>query len=71
MRPLTLPLVHAFPPPQVKSGADKSLSGLLRRHVFVGVADQGLSLVQCDTKLILANHMELSRELFFQLAVRR
>jgi DNA mismatch repair protein MLH1 len=56
---------------QVKSGSDRVLSGLLRRHVFVGVADYALSLVQCDTKLLLANHQELARELFFQLAVRR
>ena len=58
-------------PQQVKSGADRTLSGLLRRHVFVGVADEALSLVQCDTKLVLANHQALARELFFQLALRR
>jgi hypothetical protein len=47
-----------------------SVVGLIA-HVFVGVADYALSLVQCDTKLLLANHQELARELFFQLAVRR
>jgi len=56
---------------EIKSAGHASLSTLLRRHVFVGVADRHLSLVQWETKLMLVNHTELARELFYQLAIRR
>jgi DNA mismatch repair protein MLH1 len=56
---------------EIKSNGDRNLTSILKKHVFVGLADQSLTLVQWDTKLLLVNHVELARELFFQIAIRR
>ncbi|CAM9906549.1 unnamed protein product [Discosporangium mesarthrocarpum] len=44
---------------------------MLRKYTFVGMVDVHLSLVQYNTKLVLINHVELSKEAFFQMALRR
>jgi hypothetical protein len=56
---------------EIKSVTDTSLSALLKKHVFVGIVDHSLSLVQFDTKLLLVSHCMMARELFFQLAIRK
>jgi hypothetical protein len=37
----------------------RGLTGILKRHTFVGVADDKHSLIQHDTKLLLVRHVEL------------
>merc|ERR1712078_201992 len=43
----------------------------LRTHVYVGNVNAHHSLIQHGTKLSMANHLLLSRELFSQLALRQ
>ncbi|EKU22614.1 dna mismatch repair-like protein [Nannochloropsis gaditana CCMP526] len=47
------------------------MTAILKKHIFVGVVDDVFSLIQHDTKLLLVRHVELCKELFYQLAVRR
>jgi DNA mismatch repair protein MLH1 len=54
----------------VAGDAHHGLAAMLRRHVFVGVVDRQLSLVQYNTKLLLVNHSQLARELLYQQALR-
>jgi DNA mismatch repair protein MLH1 len=42
----------------------------VQRHTFVGVVTDALSLIQHGTKLLLVNHTQLARELFYQQALR-
>lgn len=43
----------------------------LRKAFFLGVVSHQRSLLQCGEELVMINHMELSRELFYQLALAR
>ena len=43
----------------------------LRSACFVGVASHQRSLIQCEKELILMNHFECAKELFYQLALYR
>ena len=56
---------------EIKSSGHKTMATMLKKHVWVGLVDPQLSLIQWNTKLMLLNHKDLARELFFQLAVRR
>lgn len=49
----------------------RGMTAILKKHIFVGVVDDVFSLIQHDTKLLLVRHVELCKELFYQLAVRR
>jgi len=42
----------------------------LRRSIFVGLVDHHLSLIQVNTKLLLINHAQFARELFYQQVLR-
>ncbi|KAI0264750.1 DNA mismatch repair protein MutL [Gloeopeniophorella convolvens] len=57
----------------VEKAKHSQLSEIVRKHVFVGVADvvRELSLVQHTTKLYLVNHGALAEELFYQLGLRQ
>jgi hypothetical protein len=46
------------------------IAAILRRHVYVGLVDRHRSLLQHSTKLLLVNHSQLARELFYQQALR-
>ena len=50
--------------------AHPGLSSAVRKHTFVGVVDEELSLVQVGTKLLLANHLSFARELMYQQSLR-
>jgi len=47
------------------------MNAILKKHIFVGAVDDTFSLLQHDTKLLLVRHVELCKELFYQLAIRR
>lgn len=46
------------------------MSKLIKRHTFVGLVDDQLSLLQYGTKLMMVNHVLLSAELFYQTTLR-
>lgn len=50
----------------VERATHPGLQAALRKHAFVGVVDDELSLIQFGTKLLLINHLGLARELFYQ-----
>ncbi|KXZ55311.1 hypothetical protein GPECTOR_3g445 [Gonium pectorale] len=56
---------------EVDSGAHTGLADLLREHTFVGVADGSLVLLQSGTRLYLVEAGQLSRDMMYQLALRR
>ena len=43
----------------------------IREGYFVGVVSYQRSLIQCGEELVLINHIELAKELFYQLALAR
>jgi len=43
----------------------------IRKGFFMGVLSHQRSLVQCDEELVMINHFELAKELFYQLALAR
>lgn len=49
----------------------QGMTTILKKHIFVGAVDDTFSLLQHDTKLLLVRHVELCKELFYQLAIRR
>ncbi|GLI60652.1 hypothetical protein VaNZ11_002852 [Volvox africanus] len=70
------PLVTADPAvlelwAEAEGGAHAGLGELLREHTFVGVADGSLVLLQHSTRLYLMDVGTLSRDMFYQLALRR
>ncbi|GIL50895.1 hypothetical protein Vafri_6861 [Volvox africanus] len=70
------PLVTADPAvlelwAEVEGGSHAGLGELLREHTFVGVADGSLVLLQHGTRLYLMDVGTLSRDMFYQLALRR
>jgi len=56
---------------QVTKRSSMSLSKLLREAVHVGALSRRRSLWQCGTDLVMVNHYDLARELFYQLALAR
>lgn len=69
MRPVTLTSVHELLS-AVAGEKHEGLAHMMRRHVFVGVVDRHLSLLQFNTKLLLVNHAQMARELFYQQVLR-
>ena len=57
-------------PAGVASQGHEELARIVRRHTFVGVVNDTLSLLQHTTKLYLVNHVALGREMFYQQALR-
>ncbi|CAM9309656.1 unnamed protein product [Heterosigma akashiwo] len=55
----------------IRDNCHKEMRAMLAKHTFVGVATQTHSLVQHETKLLLINHYEMGKEMFYQLAIRR
>ncbi len=55
----------------IPSRANGEMTTKLRDAVFVGCINRHRSLIQCGIELLMINHYELSRELFYQLAVLR
>ena len=45
-----------FPLPDIANATHKGLQELTANHVFVGLVDRNLSLIQYQTKLLLVNH---------------
>jgi len=43
----------------------------IRRAFFMGVLSHQRSLIQCGEELVMINHLELAKELFYQLALAR
>ncbi len=52
----------------ISADSHEGLAHMLRRHVFVGVVDRHLSLIQVNTNLLLVNHAQMLRELAYQQA---
>ena len=44
---------------------------MIRKAFFMGVMSHQRSLIQCDEELVMVNHFELAKELFYQLALAR
>ena len=55
----------------VGSRADKDLNEKLKTSTWVGSISRQRSLVQVGVELLMINHFELGRELFYQLALAR
>ncbi|CAE7251522.1 MLH1, partial [Symbiodinium sp. KB8] len=55
---------------EAERATHKGLTAAVRKHTFVGVVDEELSLVQFGTKLLLVNHLSFARELMYQQALR-
>ncbi|KAJ3052664.1 DNA mismatch repair protein [Rhizophlyctis rosea] len=55
---------------EVRDASHSGLTSLFREHTFVGFVDDNLALVQYQTKLYMVNTIELSKELFYQLALK-
>jgi len=47
----------------------QSLNEMLRGSTYVGAVSRNRSLIQCGIDLIMINHRELARELFYQIAL--
>mmetsp|Transcript_19814 Transcript_19814/g.30609 ORF Transcript_19814/g.30609 Transcript_19814/m.30609 type:complete len:852 (+) Transcript_19814:124-2679(+) len=56
---------------RVAKESDKELVKRLRESMLVGVLSQRRILVQCGAELLVWNHFEMARELFYQLALAR
>jgi DNA mismatch repair protein MLH1 len=54
---------------EILSNAHQELTAKLRESVFVGCVSRHRSLLQSGIELLIMNHVELLRELFYQLAV--
>ncbi|KAJ3039014.1 DNA mismatch repair protein [Rhizophlyctis rosea] len=55
---------------EVQDSSHAALTSLFKDHTFVGCVDDEIALVQHQTRLYLVNHKELSKELFYQLALK-
>ncbi|KAL7572827.1 hypothetical protein ACA910_014681 [Epithemia clementina (nom. ined.)] len=55
----------------VQRSADRTVEAQLRTACFVGVTSPQRSLLQIGEQLVLWNHYEAARELFYQLALNR
>lgn len=55
----------------MQENIDTKSQDQLRKACFVGVACRNRSLIQVEEHLILLNHFEAAKELFYQLAVNR
>jgi DNA mismatch repair protein MutL len=55
----------------ITSKAHRELTNTLRESVFVGCISRHRSLIQSGVELLIVNHSELARELFYQLALTR
>lgn len=56
---------------RVNKQMSTDLAKQLRDAYFVGVVSQHRSLIQCGEQLVMINHSELAKELFYQLALAR
>lgn len=56
---------------EVTQDTHEGLSEVLRKHTYVGMADETLALLQHGTRLYLLNVAALSRDMFYQQALRR
>jgi DNA mismatch repair protein MLH1 len=56
---------------RVNKQASTELAKQFRDAYFVGVVSHQRSLVQCGEQLVMINHLELAKELFYQLALAR
>ena len=56
---------------RVQEMSSSSLTKKLRNAYFVGVVSHQRSLVQLQEELVLVNHLEMAKELFYQLALAR
>ena len=56
---------------RVQERSSDSLTKKLRNAYFVGVVSHQRSLVQLQDELVLINHVEMAKELFYQLALAR
>jgi DNA mismatch repair protein MLH1 len=54
---------------RIQKRADSDLLKQLRSACFVGVVSRHRSLLQCGEDLVLLNHYDCSREMFYQLAL--
>ena len=55
---------------KVKSETDLSLRELIANHSFVGSIDRELSLIQHTTSLYIVNTPAITKQLFYQLALK-
>lgn len=56
---------------RVNKKSSKDLMQQLREAYFVGLLSHQRSLVQCGETLVMINHLELAKDLFYQLALAR
>ncbi|KAL3158286.1 DNA mismatch repair protein [Trebouxia sp. C0009 RCD-2024] len=56
---------------EVTQDTHEGLSEVLRQHTFVGMADETLALLQHSTRLYILNVANLSKDMFYQQALRR
>lgn len=54
----------------IVAGQHQGIQSIVRDHYFVGCVNDYLALIQFQTKLYIVNYRELSRDLFYQLALR-
>eukprot|EP00750_Incisomonas_marina_P024644 INCI5135.20.p1 GENE.INCI5135.20~~INCI5135.20.p1 ORF type:complete len:800 (-),score=149.93 INCI5135.20:132-2531(-) len=47
-----------------------ALRKVIAEHVYIGAVDEELALLQFNTKMYLVNHWEMSKEYFYQRAIR-
>ncbi|KAK9796301.1 hypothetical protein WJX73_009226 [Symbiochloris irregularis] len=55
----------------ISDQAHEGLADIVRHHIFVGLADHTLTLVQHGTRLYLLNAQHLTRDMFYQQVLRR
>jgi len=55
---------------EVQNEGHSGMQELFRDHSFVGCVDDRLALIQFQTKLCIVDYLEMSKELFYQLALR-
>jgi len=56
---------------EVSSRSQPELANKLRNSAFVGCISRQRSIIQWGTELLMINHYELSREMFYQIALGR
>lgn len=56
---------------RINKHLDQSIAKELRDACFVGVVSHFRSLIQCGERLVMLHHLELAKELFYQLALAR
>ena len=55
----------------IRSRRHAGLESMMKQHTYVGIVDATFVLVQFGTKLLMLDHADFSKELFYQLAIRR